>query len=336
MTENTIHKIKIANTEYDLQDKLATEAIVDIYEELAQKSQVQLVTAESSNVLETLKIHNLSQEEYNQKIENGTIDEDALYLTPYEEIDLSGYATIEQLDTKADIEHTHVISDINNLQIVLDEILDESKEYTDNVVSNKANAVHTHNDIYYTETEIDEKLSNKADATHNHNDIYYTEDEIDSKLSNKADAIHTHDDVYDAKGSANEALSSAKLYADTVSTEVKNELLNGAGAAYDTLKELGDLIDENTNALEALETIASNKADSSHNHDNAYAAKSHDHNDIYYTESEVDGLIENHTHDSLYDSIGSASVALEASKAYTDNAVAQKSQVQIIRWEADD
>lgn len=41
---------------------------------------------------------------------------------------------------------------------------------------------------------------------------------------------------------------------------VKNELLNGAGEAYDTLKELGDLINENVDAIDALETIAAGKA----------------------------------------------------------------------------
>lgn len=59
----------------------------------------------------------------------------------------------------------------------------------------------------------------------------------------------------------------------------KNDLLNGAGEAYDTLKELGDLIDENTTALEALETVASGKADASHTHD-----------DLYYTETEIDNM----------------------------------------------
>lgn len=52
-------------------------------------------------------------------------------------------------------------------------------------------------------------------------------------------------------------------YADNVSNAVKNDLLNGAGDAYDTLKELGDLINENVNAIDALETIATNKANSS-------------------------------------------------------------------------
>lgn len=51
--------------------------------------------------------------------------------------------------------------------------------------------------------------------------------------------------------------------------QVKNDLLNGAGGAYDTLKELGDLIDVNVDAIEALEAVASGKADKNHTHNYA-------------------------------------------------------------------
>lgn len=54
--------------------------------------------------------------------------------------------------------------------------------------------------------------------------------------------------------------------ANSEAAKVKNELLNGAGGAYDTLKELGDLIDDNQDAIEALEQVATNKADKVHTH----------------------------------------------------------------------
>ena len=57
--------------------------------------------------LSTLKIHKLTKEQYNRELAAGRIDESALYLTPNEDVDLSGYATNEQLDTKADKVHTH-------------------------------------------------------------------------------------------------------------------------------------------------------------------------------------------------------------------------------------
>lgn len=94
----------------------------------------------------------------------------------------------------------------------------------------------------------------------------YTNAQVDAALSDKAASIHNHDDKYDAKGSANSALDSAKVYADNAASKIKNDLLNGAGTAYDTLKELGDLIDDNTDAIDALEAVASGKADKIHSH----------------------------------------------------------------------
>ena len=92
---------------------------------------------------------------------------------------------------------------------------------------------------------------------------------------------------------------------------------------------------------------------------------SHDHDDRYYTETEIDTKLSaksdtSHTHNNYTptsrtvngkalsdditlsasdvgaDASGSASSALSSAKTYTDNAVAQKTQVQFITWEADD
>lgn len=110
---------------------------------------------------------------------------------------------------------------------------------------------------------LQDALNGKADKSHSHDDVYYTEAEIDALLAGKSDTSHKHDNDYDAKGAAASALESAKAYAD----EVKDDLLNGAGEAYDTLKELGELIDGNKGAIEALTEIASGKADAEHDHD---------------------------------------------------------------------
>ncbi len=130
--------------------------------------------------------------------------------------------------------------------------------------------------------------------------------------------------TYETKADASAKLVEAKQYADssasTAANAVKNDLLNGAGTAYDTLKELGGLIDENQDAIDALETVAAGKVPTSRTV-NGKALDA----DITLSASDVGA-----------DASGSASSALASAQTYTDNAVAQKSQVQIITWEDDD
>lgn len=251
--------------------------------------------------------------------------------------------------------------------------LSAAKAYADTVASGKAAVSHTHDDRYYTETEIDTKIDNinssiagKAASSHSHTvgdvtGLQTSLDDIDTKLNasikslsvsgttitytktdGSTDTITTQDtntdtkvtatkanttkayitgttsastntgtlvfdtgvyldttsgtltatsfngkatsaasadratsatkatqdasgnvitSTYETKSDASSKLSEAKTYADNAALTVKNDLLNGAGAAYDTLKELGDLIDTNTTAIDALETVASNKMD---------------------------------------------------------------------------
>ena len=60
------------------------------------------------------------------------------------------------------------------------------KNYIVNLLSGKANTSHTHDDRYYTETEVDTALSGKANTSHMHDDRYYTETEADTLLDAKA------------------------------------------------------------------------------------------------------------------------------------------------------
>lgn len=58
---------------------------------------------------------------------------------------------------------------------------------------------------------------------------------------------------------------------------------------------------------------------------------------LFATKTEVNNKADSiHNHDSSYDTKGSADTALENAQVYTDEAVALKSQVQIITWGADD
>lgn len=51
---------------------------------------------------------------------------------------------------------------------------------------------HSHDDRYYTESEVENKLSAKSNNGHTHDDRYYTESEMNSKLSGKSDTNHSH------------------------------------------------------------------------------------------------------------------------------------------------
>ena len=132
-------------------------------------------------------------------------------------------------------------------------------------VSDKADSDHNHDDVY---AGINHAHDEYASATHDHSDVYASKEHshegyslADHKhteyitehqdISGKADVDHRHDDLYEVKGAAE---------------AVKNELLNGAGGAYDTLKELGDLIVSEGEAIAALETLATGKADKEHTH----------------------------------------------------------------------
>ncbi len=102
------------------------------------KSQVNIVEAGTSAHVPTLNIYKISQEEYDQAFENGTLDGDAIYLTPDEEPDLSIYATNEALNGKSDKNHTHTTSQVTDLTATLDEIK-----------ASKANTSHASSDTTY-------------------------------------------------------------------------------------------------------------------------------------------------------------------------------------------
>ena len=108
----------------------------------------------------------------------------------------------------------------------------------------------------YTKTQVDSALSGVTPANIG---AVPTGRTVNGKALSSNITLSASDVGADAAGTAqtkaNAALADAKSYADGI----KNNLLNGAGAAYDTLKELGDLISTNTTAIDALETVAASK-----------------------------------------------------------------------------
>ena len=166
-----------------------------------------------------------------------------------------GIETINtELENKANVEHTHDYAETNHTH---DNYADVNHEHdyadVNHVHDNYAEKEHNHDDKYEAIGTAETMLGESKDYT-------------DTVASGKADLVHNHDEMYDEFGSADAMLSESKTYTDNAVKAVKDDLLNGAGSAYDTLKELGDLIDENHDALEALEEVATSKADKDHTH----------------------------------------------------------------------
>lgn len=59
--------------------------------------------------LSTLKIHKLTQAQYDRELEAGRVDENALYLTPEEDFDLSDYATKESVEAQLNNKQNKII-----------------------------------------------------------------------------------------------------------------------------------------------------------------------------------------------------------------------------------
>ena len=64
-------------------------------------------------------------------------------------------------------------------------------------------------------TQISEAIANKSDIGHTHDEIYYTESEIDSKLSTKSNTGHTHSAYVNQNAFSNVVVGSTTIAADS-------------------------------------------------------------------------------------------------------------------------
>lgn len=160
-------------------------------------------------------------------------------------------------------------------------------------IDGKSPLGHSHDDRYFTETEVTNRLAEKSDVGHDHADLYYDKDEMNTRftnmgnafngmansLANKADKVHTHDDRYYTE---TEIDGKVEDIVDSIDTEVAR-----AKAAESTLQANID-----------------KKANTGHTHDDryfteteinnklaGYSATGHNHDDRYYTETEIDAKV---------------------------------------------
>ena len=263
-----------------------------------------------------------------------------------------------------------------------------------NAINDKASDVHNHDDLYYTETEINtivadlqaeidadvkaeadrakgvenslqSAINGKAPISHNHDDLYYTEDEIndivadlqaeidadilvetnrakgvenslDAAIKTKADSGHTHDDRYYTESEINTKITDlqAEIDADvlvetnrakgveaSLQSAIDGKASNGHlhDDRYYTETEVNEIVEgiqediadavevEATRAKAAESTLQANidkKSDTGHTHDDryfteteinnklaGYSATGHNHDDLYYTETEIDAKV---------------------------------------------
>ena len=114
------------------------------------------------------------------------------------------------------------------------------------LVGSKANINHNHDDIYYTEAEIESKLDNKADSNHNHNNSYEAKGTVESELNLHNTSTDAHNDV--------------RILINDISTKLNN-FLNVDDTTKDQLSEIISLIEENADDIESITSGKVNVSD---------------------------------------------------------------------------
>ena len=203
-------------------------------------------------------------------------------------------------------------------------------------IDGKSPLGHSHDDRYFTETEVTNRLAEKSDVGHDHADLYYDKDEMDTRftnmgnafngmvnsLANKADKVHTHDDRYyteteidgkveDIVDSIDTEVARAKAAETTLQANIDKKANTGhthddryyteteINTKVTTLQgEIADAVEAEANRAKDVESTLQANIDKKAN-------ASHSHNDVYYTESEIDEMLTGysgtgHTHDGRY------------------------------------
>ena len=208
------------------------------------------------------------------------------------EVDLSGYATKDDLNTKADKSAIPTkVSQLTNDKGYLTSHQDISgkadKSYVDTELAKKSNASHTHSYNDLTDKPTIPSTSNLATKT-----------ELTNGLATKADKVHTHDQYL----TEHQDLSDYALKTEipTVPTKV-SQLTNDKGYLTSVPSEYiteTELTDKSYATKKELTDILTTKSDTTHNHDTIYSKLNHTHSQYltsvpseYVTETELNDAI---------------------------------------------
>ena len=230
-----------------LDHKHEVDEITDLFDNVYKEKEVDDLLSTKSDVGHGHKIEEI--EGLNDKLESKA-DMENIYNK--EQINSIVSDLNKEIDSKASVDHSHDISEIDELQ---DEL------------NKKADATNV-----YSKTEINEVLAGKSDkdhahdgyhalVVHSHNDLYYTEDEINTLLEESID----------------QALILAETTAQNYTNTKITDLIDSAPEAMNTLNELASAINEHQGVYEAyIKTVSESlagKSDKDHAHDDVYYTK---------------------------------------------------------------
>lgn len=186
-------------------------------------------------------------------------------------------------------EYADIIPVVNSYtsEIITDDITMYNNFVADDIYASKAWVLSQN---YVTKDEISfdipdnliELINNKADKNHNHNNIYYSKTILDSRfnninvaLENKADINHNHDDIYctNEEHSAdinqiNTSLQSLNNKLDTKTTGLQTYINNNFATIASVPTKTSDLVNDSNlinstelnNAINSITTLIPNTA----------------------------------------------------------------------------
>lgn len=178
-----------------------------------------------------------------------------------------------KVDGKANASHSHTgYADVNHTHTA-SEIGAAASGHNHDDDYSAINHSHT---IYATTTalsELSSTVSSKANASHSHNDTYYTETEVDTLLSGKSDTSHTHtiSNITNLQatldGKASTSHGTHVSYSTTTPVMDGNASVGTASTvARSDHKHPTDTSRASQADLDSLETVVASKASSSHTH----------------------------------------------------------------------
>jgi hypothetical protein len=210
----------------------------------------------------TLQIHKLTQEQYDRELAAGRLDENALYLTPDEDIDLSGYATEEYVNAATEDLKNELLGGAGEQFDTLKELADlindnqDAIEAFEELAKGKADKDHTHeiNEVNGLQDELD-GVNDEID------NVKKTLENVQTTLNGKSELEHTHEV---------EEVSGLKDTLETIQTTLSGK----AEAEHGLHVEFSDVAP--TMAGEAFAGVATTVARSDHRHATDTSRASHD------------------------------------------------------------